>query len=136
VSLSFLINFYYQYICGAEQAFGRFVNSKKIHSSIPSTMSYGDVASTESDIANLFAAFFSSNMEPSDHCYDLETLNSISEMCNIGSLDISYDEISEAISYFDDSPRLDFDGISSFVLRNCIASLYLPLQIMFSSSLP
>jgi len=30
-------------------------------------MSYGDVvASTEADIANLFAAFLSSSMEPSD----------------------------------------------------------------------
>jgi len=78
-------------------------------------MSYGDVvASTEADIANLFAAFFFSNMEPSDYWYGLETLNSIAEICNIGSLDISYDDISEAISYFDDSPRLDFDGFSSF----------------------
>jgi len=99
-------------------------------------MSYGDVvASTETDIANLFAAFFSSNMEPSDDWYDLESLNSIAEICNIGSLDISYDDISKAISYFDDSPRLDRDGISSFFLKNCIASLYLPLQIMFSPSL-
>jgi len=82
-------------------------------------MSYGDVvASTEADIPNLFAAFFSSNMEPSDDWYDLETLNSIAEICNIGSLDISYDDISEAISYFDDSPRLDFHGISSFFLKN------------------
>jgi len=46
-------------------------------------------------------------------------------------LDISYDDISEAITYFDDSPRLDFEGISTFFLKNCIASLYLPLQIMF-----
>jgi len=38
-------------------------------------MSYGDVvASTEADIPNLFAAFFSSNMEPSDDWYDLETV--------------------------------------------------------------
>jgi len=41
------------------KAFWRFVNSSKSHSSIPSTMSYGDVvAYTEADIANLFAAFF------------------------------------------------------------------------------
>jgi len=99
-------------------------------------MSYNDVvASTEADIANLFPAFFSSNMETSVVCYDVESLNSIAETFSIGNLDISYDDISEAISYFDDSPRLDFDGISSFVLKNCIASLYIPLQIMFSSSL-
>jgi len=142
--IEFLNKFLYnQYICEVEhslkanpKAFWRFVNSKKAHSSIPSTMSYNDVvASTEADIANLFAAFFSSNMETSDDWYDLETLNSIAEICIIGSLDISYDDSSEAISYFDDSPRLDFDGISLFVLRNCIASPYLPLQIMFSSSL-
>jgi len=83
----------------------------------------------------LFAACFSSNIEPSDVWNDQETLNSISEICNIGSLYISYDDIAEAIRYFDDSPRLDFDGISSFFLKNSIASLYLPLQIMFSSSL-
>jgi len=103
----FLNKFIYnQYICEVEhslkaniKAFWRFVNSKKSHSSTPSTMSYGDViASTEADIANLFAAFFSSNMEPSDDWYDLETLNSIAEICNIRSLDISYDDISEAIS--------------------------------------
>jgi len=58
-------------------------------------------------------------MEPSDDWYVLETLNSIAEICNIGSVDISYDDISEAISYFDDSPRLDFDGISSFFLLFC-----------------
>jgi len=74
-------------------------------------------------------------MEPSDDCYGLETLNPIAEICYIGSLDMSYDHLSESISYFDDSPRLDFDGISSFFLKNCIASPYLPLQIMFSSSL-
>jgi len=76
-------------------------------------MSYGDVIdSTQADIAYLFAAFFSSNMEPSDDCYGLETLNPIAEICYIGSLDMSYDHLSESISYFDDSPRLDFDGIS------------------------
>jgi len=99
-------------------------------------MSYGDVVdSTQADIAFCLAAFFSSNMEPSDDCYGLETLNPIAEICYIGSLDMSYDHLSESISYFDDSPRLDFDGISSFFLKNCIASPYLPLQIMFSSSL-
>jgi len=80
------------------KAFWRFVNLKKAHSSIPSTMSYNDVvASTEADIANLFAAFFSLNMDTSDDWYGVETLNSIAEICNIGSLDISYDDISEAI---------------------------------------
>jgi len=57
-------------------------------------MSYGDVvASTEADITNLFVVFFSSNTELSDDWYDLETLNSIAEICNIGSLGISYDDI-------------------------------------------
>jgi len=70
-------------------------------------MSYGDVfAFTEADIANFFAAFSSSNREPSDDYYDLKTLNSIAEIGNIGSLHISYDDISEAINYFDDFPRL------------------------------
>jgi len=90
--------------------FWRIVNSKKSHSSIPS---YGDVvAFTEADIANWLAACFSSNIEPSHDWYDQETLNIISEICNIASLGISYDDISEAISYFDYFPRPDFDGIS------------------------
>jgi len=95
-------------------------------------MSYGDVvASTEADIANLFAAFVFLN-----DWYALKTLNSMAEICNIGSLDISYDDISKAISYFDDSPRLDFDGISSFFLKNCIASLDLPLHFLVSRKVP
>jgi len=69
-------------------------------------------------------------MEPSDDWCDLETLNSIAEICNFGSLDISYDDISEAISYFDDFSRLDFVGISSFFLSIVLQVFTYPCKLL------
>jgi len=64
-------------------------------------MSYGDVLLPPRQISQIGSACFSSNIDPSDYWYDQETLNSISEICYIGSLDIYdiYDDNSEAISY-------------------------------------
>lgn len=140
----FLNKFLYnQYIADVERklainpkSFWHFVNSKRNTSYIPSSMSLNNVsASTDRGVANLFANYFASNFEPHALWNDEVTLSAIASTLNIGCLYVSELDCHNAAESFNNSEKLDCDGLSPFILKNCIGVLSEPLQIIFNKSL-
>jgi len=56
-------------------------------------------------------------------------------MLNIGCLDVTGLDCYMAAENFNDSGKLDCDGLSPFILKNCIGALCEPLKMIFNKSL-
>ncbi|XP_017467428.1 PREDICTED: uncharacterized protein LOC108359872 [Rhagoletis zephyria] len=132
---------YRNYILGIEsnikedpKSFWHFIKSKKNNSSIPSAVFFEDkCASTPAEVANLFAAFFSSNFVDDNPTVDSSFSASVSST-NFGSLRLSSDDIANGILNLSASAKQDIDGLSSNFIKKCPA-LISPLKIIFSRSL-
>jgi len=84
-------------------------------------MSYESLsASSDIGVANLFVKYFASNFEPSSLWNDDDSLSAIATMLNIGCLDVTDLDCHMAAGSFSDSGKLDCDGLSPFILKNCI----------------
>jgi len=56
-------------------------------------------------------------------------------MLNIGCLDVTDFDCYMAAESFNDSGKLDSDGLSPFILKNSIGALCEPLKMIFNQSL-
>jgi len=56
-------------------------------------------------------------------------------MLNIGCLDVTDFDCYMAAESFNDSEKLDCDGLSPFILKNCVGVLCEPLKMIFNQSL-
>jgi len=100
-------------------------------------MSYESLsASSDIGVANLFAKYFASNFEPSSLWNDDDSLSAIATKLNVGCLDFTDLDCHMAAERFNDSGKLDCDGLSPFILKNCINVLCEPLKMIFNKSLP
>ncbi|XP_017467809.1 PREDICTED: uncharacterized protein LOC108360135 [Rhagoletis zephyria] len=110
---------YRNYILGIEsnikedpKSFWHFIKSKKNNSSIPSAVFFEDkCASTPAEVANLFAAFFSSNFVDDNPTVDSSFSASVNST-NFGSLRLSSDDIANGILNLSASAKQDIDGLS------------------------
>lgn len=87
------------------------------------------------DTANLFKLYFQSNFSSDNIFVNDSTFSNILSHVDISDLQISDDDICTGISKLSFSYMTDVDGISSFLLKQCISSLMLPLKSIFSKSL-
>jgi len=140
----FLNKFLYsQYIADIEcklitnpKSFWHFVNSKRTTSFFPSHMSYESLsASSDIGVANLFAKYFASNFEPSSLWNDDDSFSAIATILDIGCLEVTDLDCYMAAESFTDSGKLDCDGLSPFILKNCIGVLCEPLKMIVNKSL-
>lgn len=116
------------------KSFWSFVKSKKQVSDIPSTMIYGDcVSKSYSEIANMFAHFFSSNFESST--IHAARYSNVFDMLDIGIFEVSEDDVYNAIMQIKNNIKSDSDGLCAFLLKNCAHSITFALTYIFNLSL-
>lgn len=125
--------------------FWRFVNNRKgSSSSIPQTMSYGNlISSDKQEVCELFSNYFSSVFEntnlvgaattytsgnpiPYSYCYSGSVLH---------SLQISPLDVLVKIKKIDAKKGSGPDGIAPLFIKNCAAELCIPLAMIFNKSL-
>lgn len=116
------------------KSFWSYVKSKKQVSDIPSTMVYGDrVSESCSDAANMFAHFFSSNFEsPTIHA---ARYSNVFDMLDIGILEVSEDDVYNAIMQIKNNLKSDSDGLCAYLLKKCAPSISFALSYIFNLSL-
>lgn len=141
---NFLNKFLYnQYILGYGESiksnpkrFWSFIQSKRNCSSIPSIMTYDNVASNSLEHSvNLFKDFFSSNFSSEHTTANEADFSEIISHVDMSTLQISDDDIYSGISKLSMSHKLDVDGFSSFLIKQCATSFIMPLKIIFTKSL-
>ncbi|XP_067629544.1 uncharacterized protein [Eurosta solidaginis] len=119
------------------KAFWNFIRSKRGSTNIPICMSFNGVRSQSlPETVELFADFFKSNFD--DATVDLNDSYSRSGLYDgleFGSLVISGDDVSNAMSSLKPSLKCDSDGLCAFVLKFCSLSLCIPLRHIFNLSL-
>lgn len=116
--------------------FFNFINSKRKSSSIPLIMNYNSLTSnTISSSLNLFSLYFQSNFNVDSGPLAHFDLNDINSCVDIGSMQISDDDVVNGINKLSNSFNCDNDGLSAFLLKKCSSSLILPLKIIFNKSL-
>lgn len=141
---NFLNKFLYnQYIMGYSDSirsnpkrFFNFIKSKSNCSSLPSVMMHNNIVSNSlTQSVNLFKDFFSSNFSSEHFTADEADFSEIISHIDISSLQISDDDVYSGIVKLSISYKLDVDGLSSFLLKKCAASLIVPLKMIFMKSL-
>ncbi|XP_036347939.1 uncharacterized protein LOC118757324 [Rhagoletis pomonella] len=133
---------YKNYILGVElniksspKAFWQFIKSKKCGSCIPSTVFLDDkCASGPTEVASLFAEFFSANYVCDDGNSWPDINHDSATEFSFGTLTLSLDDVEAGISKLKPSTKADVDGFSALLLKNCPA-LILPPHRIFNLSL-
>lgn len=114
--------------------FWKFINDKRKQNSLPIKMkSDTDIATTDTEKANMFAKFFSSVYQThTDDNYDFIDNRNDNGFHRIV---LTHECVFAALSTMDRNKGAGFDGVSSIFLRECAESLSMPLSIIFSTSM-
>ena len=101
---------------------------------IPPTVFFKDnIATADSDKANLVNKYFFSVFSQSDFTLPgFDDMPFVSSSLNI--IQITYDDVYNALTAFDSSKATGIDGIGPAILKNCASVLTLPLHYLFSFS--
>lgn len=116
--------------------FWRFINNKKKNSnSMPQTMRYGDlISSDQGGICELFSKYFGSVFESQER----ETPNSFSTCKhnrNLSNVMVTRDEILRKIAKLDPGKGAGPDGLPPALIKRCAEELSIPLCIIFNASI-
>lgn len=140
---NFLNKFLYnQYIMSVNESiklnpkrFWSFVNSKRGTSAIPAQMSLnGTISNSLKDSLNLFAFYFKSNFN-ADNFHNGFDLYAVNSCLDFGSLQITDDDVAMGIVKLSNSFKCDTDGLSAYLLKQCVSSIASPLRRIFNQSL-
>lgn len=121
-------------LCNNIKSFWSFINSKKKDPGLPKVMHLNEISSTNgSDIANLFAANFSSvfSSKSNSEFKASEDINNI----NLNNFYISISSIYIKLSALDINSGPGPDGVPPSLLRHCSFIIARPLHIIFNQSL-
>lgn len=116
--------------------FWRFVNNKKKNcNSIPQTMKYGNLTSSDQgEVCELFSSYFASVFDTTTaivHQNDLPTRNP-----NVlNNIVITRENIESKLIKLDANKGAGPDGIPPMLIKRCSKELSVPLQIIFNASI-
>lgn len=117
--------------------FWKYVNSRKSSSSLPQTMKYGDLVSSDrKSICELFSNYFSSVFEQTSSSLVTNFIKPVHEPNRfINAMKISHNDIINKIARLDPNKGAGPDGIPALLIKKCAKTLSIPLGIIFNISL-
>lgn len=118
------------------KSFFQFIRAKSGNSEFPSSMVFrGKLANSPLEQANLFADFFKSNFETDTQIIDMNFLDNVKSVTDLGLLQFTENDVLDGLLKLKNTLKLDIDGISAFFLKKCSISLSFALQYIFNLSL-
>lgn len=111
-----------------------FFNSKRKSNRFPSSLSYGDVVSYNTqNTCDLFASLFQKVYEK----YATSTYPDLTShpIKNINTFNISVDDVQLAISARNPSFKIDCEGVSPQFFKTCSDTIAYPLTLLFNKCL-
>ncbi|KAK9508597.1 hypothetical protein O3M35_006124 [Rhynocoris fuscipes] len=117
--------------------FWSYVNSLKNNNDIPAAMYLGNKNCDKGcDIVNLFADHFGAVYNKNNLVLNDKYFNSCdNNIINVNNLDLSISDVFIAINKLKSNFSVGPDGIPSFLLKQCVFPISVPLHILFSKSL-
>lgn len=119
------------------RSFWKYINDKRSNHSLPSALFYNDRSGSNChDIANLFSDFFQTVYTNNQNSsYPSHEINDTNTSTNITSSKISKMDIFNGISGLPNKLTFGPDGVPNFLMRSCVCTIVLPLDILFNKSL-
>lgn len=113
--------------------FWSYVNGQKKSKGFETTMKYkNDMAKNDSDIANLFAKFFSSVF-----CGERneQEIRQIENKLENSQIHITVKEVAETMKNFPMNKGIGTDNFPPIVIKNCVSTLAKPIAVLFNKSI-
>lgn len=117
------------------KSFWKYINDKKKSYRLPSVLHYDNKsANNNNDVVNLFSSYFSTIYSNEQVNY-VPNYNHKLNCVNISSYSIDIKEIIDHLLHAQDKLSIGPDGIPLYLLKKCLFTIAIPLQILFNLSL-